>query len=615
MRTVILISLIFACAGRLEASPDATDRAAAVLTSNRAAVGRSAMPGAIEEVYDYTGQGLTGKVVRQFDAATGAFVTASDLGIISVANGFDGKTPWMRDISGANTAQEGGDRIRLAVNEAYRNANLWWRPDRAGARISHLGRELIEGRIADRLSVEPRGGTRFDAWFDRKTHLLALVAERQMFFDTRTEYHDYAKRRGRLLATRMVVDGGTGPENVATMRLASVSAKRSVTATSFKIPRAAPTGLTIDGDRPSATVPFRLLNNHIYVEAMVEGHGPYTFIVDTGGHTILSSRVVAEVALNAAGSVPSSGAGSKTMTSGYAKVRAIAIGAVRLHDQTAITQDIYDPSVEGVRVDGMIGFELFRRVAVKIDYEASALTFSRFGTFDARAAGVPIAFKFYDHLPQVEGRIDGIPTLFDIDTGSRNEIDLTSPFVSRHNLGARFPNSVAAMTGWGVGGPSMSQVVRIPALSLGAVVIREPIAGLSRATAGSFSDANFGGNIGSGLLKRFVTSFDYSRQLMYLKPISPPPADVGTFDRSGMWINAAEGGFLVVYVSPGGAAEQVGIAKGDVITSVDGRQASAEELSDARALFRTRKVGERINITVRRREFSRVAGLVLRDRL
>ena len=34
---------------------------------------------------------------------------------------------WMRDTSGANTPQEGGDRVAVAVNEAYRFANLWWR--------------------------------------------------------------------------------------------------------------------------------------------------------------------------------------------------------------------------------------------------------------------------------------------------------------------------------------------------------------------------------------------------------------------------------------------------------------------------------------------------------
>ena len=63
-------------------------------------------------------------------------------------------------------------------------------------------------------------------------------------------------------------------------------------------------------------------------------------------------------------------------------------------------------------------------------------------------------------------------------------------------------------------------------------------AGLSEEKAGSISDPNYDGNVGSALLKRFVVTFDYAHQVMYLKRIEATPPDVGTFDRSGLWINA-----------------------------------------------------------------------------
>jgi hypothetical protein len=586
-----------------------------VLAAHRAATGDPGHARTLELRYAYSGQGLQGTVVTRFDTASGAHVTQSELGPITVANGFDGRLPWMRDISGAYTPQEGGDRVRLAVNEAYRLANLWWRADRGGARIELVGRETLDGRTLDHLAVTPRGGLRFDAWFDAESRLLARIAERQMFFDTRTSYENYARRDGVQIASRIVVDGGTGEADVATMRLLDRTQKPRRPRTAYAMPADAPGGVTIDDGASNAVVPFRLLNNHIYVEARVNGQGPFTFLVDTGGHTILSSRVVAEAGLNSQGATASAGAGEKTTTSGYAKVREIAIGPVRMHDQTAITMDIYDPAVEGIRVDGMVGFELLRRLALRVDYGASTLTFSRFAAFDAAAAGTAIPFKFYDHLPQVEGKVGDIPALFDIDTGSRSEVDLTSPFVASRQLRERFPGAVTAMTGWGVGGPSMSDVVRLPSLSIGPVVIATPVAGLSSAKAGSFSDANFDGNIGSGLLKRFVTSFDYSRQRMYLKPIVPPPQDTGTFDRSGMWLNAAEEGFVVTYVSPGGPAEAAGIVAGDRIVTLDGHAARGEELSAARTLLRTRPDGSQIKLDIRHGDELRSVVLVLRDRL
>lgn len=80
-------------------------------------------------------------------------------------------------------------------------------------------------------------------------------------------------------------------------------------------------------------------------------------------------------------------------------------------------------------------------------------------------------------------------------------------------------------------------------------------AGLSEAKAGSLSDPAFEGNIGSGLLKRFVVTFDYGHQVMYLKRIIPQPNDVGTFDRSALWINAKDGGYEVVDVAKGSAGD------------------------------------------------------------
>ena len=611
MRLIVRLLFLLAIFGCAPANAR-SDKAAAILSANRVATGPAAT-GTVILTYRYVGQGLVGETVSRFDATSGNFVYASDFGVMKVANGFDGRIPWMRDLSGATTAQEGGDRIPLAINEAYRNANLWWRADRGGAKVAYMGREPIEGRPAERLSITPRRGLRFDAWFDARTHLLVAIAERQMFFDTRTYYRNPERRGHVMVPTRIISDGGTGTANYATLTLVRTTSAQAEPPSHYAQPVADLTDVTIDGDRRTTTIPFRLLNNHIYVEASVNGKGPYTFIVDTGGHTILSSRVVREAALTSAGVTPAAGAGEKIATSGYAAVDEIAIGAIRMHHQTAITMDIYDPAIEGIRVDGMVGFEVFRRLAVRIDYGTKTLTFTRFEDFDPGDAGTAIPFKFYDHLPQVTGRLGGIPALFDIDTGSRSEVDLTSPFVRRHRLEKIFPNGVTAMTGWGVGGPSFSQVVRAPALSLGPVAIEAPIAGLSRASAGSFSDANFDGNIGSGLLKRFVASFDYSRQLMYLKRIVPAPADVGTFDRSGMWLNAAESGFVVAHVTPGGPAAAAGIVKGDLVESIDGRPAVVADLSDARALLRTRPGGTRIALMLRRDGRRIPMELTLRD--
>jgi hypothetical protein len=325
--------------------------------------------------------------------------------------------------------------------------------------------------------------------------------------------------------------------------------------------------------------------------------------------------VVHEVGLKPVGAATTSGAGEGTETSGFAQVDEIAIGPLKMHDQMGFTTEIYKPTIEGIAVDGMVGFELFARLAVTIDYGRQTLTFSDFGHFNPKGLGTAIPFTFYDHLPDVAGKIDDLPARFDIDTGSRVEVDVTSPFVAQKNLRARFSKGVSAVTGWGVGGPSRSYVVRMPSLTLGTVKVDNPTAGLSEAKGGSISDPNYEGNIGSGFLKRFVTSFDYSRQIMYLKPIVPPPVDAGRFDRSGMWINATPEGYAVTDVSTDGPAAQAGVMVGDVITQLDGMPVTMEGLSDARILLRSRAAGEKVVLEIKRQAVPVTATLVLRDQI
>ncbi len=85
--------------------------------------------------------------------------------------------------------------------------------------------------------------------------------------------------------------------------------------------------------------------------------------------------------------------------------------------------------------------------------------------------------------------------------------------------------------------------MRLPSVTLGDITVPGVVANLDAPNSGSMSDPNYQGNIGSGFLKRFVLTLDYAHQTLYLKPIVPPPGDIGTFDRSGMWINASPNGF------------------------------------------------------------------------
>ncbi|MGH8160334.1 MAG: aspartyl protease family protein [Rhodanobacter sp.] len=586
-----------------------------VLDANHRAMGAMPASGTLTSDYQYATSGLVGDRLSIDDLATGAFVDSDSVGPFRRGFGYDGKIPWMRDLSGANTPQQGGDRIQTSISEAYRRANLWWRADHGGAKITYVGHETMEGTTLDHLSITPRGGKPFDAWFDTRTHLLSRIAEERQFFKTQTFYADYAREGAVMLPHTLTFDSGVGKDHYETLKLRHATFGEPRPLAAYAMPDIPPTGMTIEGGKSSVTMPFRLLNNHIYVEGFVNGKGPYTFIVDTGGHTLLSPRAAAAAALATHGAAASSGTGEKVETSGFAQVHEITIGGIRMLDQTAFVTNVYDQAIEGIPVDGMLGFEFFRRFAVQIDYGSMTMTVTDFAHFDPKDAGTLVPFVFYDHLPFVTGSIDGMPARFDIDTGSRTELDITSPFVAKAKLRERYRKGVSTIVGWGAGGSSSSYVVRIPSMEIGSVQLRNIVGGLSESKGGSISDANYEGNIGSGLLKRFVVTFDYAHQRMYLKRLDPPPADAGQFDRSGLWINAEEGGYRVTGVATNSPAADAGFLVGDVILSMDGKPAVTAQLSDARARLRTRAAGTRLTIVYRRNGAEKTAMLTLRDQI
>ena len=69
-------------------------------------------------------------------------------------------------------------------------------------------------------------------------------------------------------------------------------------------------------------------------------------------------------------------------------------------------------------------------------------------------------------------------------------------------------------------------------------------------------------HIGSGLLKRFVVTFDYSRQRIYFARHARS-GEADRFDRSGLWINRDRAGYRIDGVVNGSPAAEAGLREGD----------------------------------------------------
>lgn len=120
------IFLVGALACAMTVSPVAAwsqaETAESVLDANQAAAGNMPATGEARLQYHYRASGLTGTETTTLDLATGAYTDVQESGDIRFATGYDGDVPWQQDISRTYTPQQGGDRVPVAVNAAYRYA-------------------------------------------------------------------------------------------------------------------------------------------------------------------------------------------------------------------------------------------------------------------------------------------------------------------------------------------------------------------------------------------------------------------------------------------------------------------------------------------------------------
>lgn len=462
--------------------------------------------------------GLSGPGESFEELSTGRVLTSFQLGPLAGSEGFDGKTSWSKDASGQVAITEDAEGLEGAANAAYLRSLAYWYPERHAAKVEAMGERAEGGRTFHVLRIHPAGGRPLEMWFDAASSLLDRVVE-TVGRETRTSfYSDYRQVSRLLLPFHSRQTNGDAKYDVV-VRVESIELNPPIDEAQFAPPRQRLDDFRIAGGAASTTIPFELLNNHIYVDVQLNGKGSYKAIFDTGGMNVITPATANRLGVVSEGALQARGVGEKSEDAGIAKAAELRLGEAVINDQQMFVFPLQEmDKVEGFEFGGIVGYEILKRFVARIDYAASRLTLLRPEAFTPPSGAVAVPFTFREHMPQVEGTIDGIPGKFTIDTGSRSSLDLHGPFAERNGLKEKYAPKLEAVTGWGVGGPLRSAVARAGILDLGGVKIDRPVARMALASKGAFADPYVAGNVGSGLLRRFTVTFDYGKQILYLEP-------------------------------------------------------------------------------------------------
>ncbi len=559
--------------------------------------------------------GLEGTAESWEETLTGRTSSRFALGPLKGAEGFDGKVSWQEDDAGEITDQEGKEAAEGRANQVYRQAFAYWYPERGEAAMEHAGVRGEGERSFDVLRITPKGGRPMEMWIDRATHLLDRLVEANGSQTTTTYFSDYRDVQGRKVPFRSRVTNGEEKYDQVVV-LTAFEANVPIDEARLRRPSGGSNDSGIAGGKTSFTAPFQLINNHIYLDVSIDGKPAFPVLFDTGGLNVLVPDQVERLGLKAAGKLQGRGAGEGSEDLALTKVGEIRIGDVYLKDQSFFVLPLQGlDKVEGAPVHGLIGYEVFKRFVVRLDYAKRLATFTLPGAFQAEAGVAAVPFTFDERTPLVEGELDGIKGSFSLDTGSRATLTLNGPFAEKNGLRAKYGAHYEAMSGWGVGGGVRSVLARAGSFRIGAVEASSPVIDIALSKRGAFAKPYLAGNIGGGLLKRFTVTLDYSRKRLYLVPNESYSRPEG-WDRSGLWLNRAEGGFRVEQVEPATPGAEAGLAAGDLLLAIDGRAASDLSLSDLRLRLRAEPPGTRLALTVRKEDGStKDLSLVLRELL
>jgi aspartyl protease len=275
-------------------------------------------------------------------------------------------------------------------------------------------------------------------------------------------------------------------------------------------PGSEPGAVTFAAEDGVATLPFENLGGLVALRVTIGASKPLRFVLDSGaGRMVLDRGVADELGLVREGSGYVMGAGAGALRVEYVRDVTLNLPGMTSGGHELAVLDLSPlAGTVGGRVDGVIGYQVFARTVVEIDYPGGRVTFRAPEGYVYRGAGSELPIDIERRWPFVRGELvldDGtvIADRFLVDSGSTDAVD--HPIV-RDMAGRRETD-----TGVGLGTPTRGHIARARAFRLGGFTVETP----NVACCGATEETSR--LIGSGVLSRFRVIFDYARRRIILE--------------------------------------------------------------------------------------------------
>jgi PDZ domain/Aspartyl protease len=353
----------------------------------------------------------------------------------------------------------------------------------------------------------------------------------------------------------------------------------------------------LERGRKHVTIPFKMVRDMIMIRLNINDKGPFNFILDTGVGLMLITepKLVDSINLVNKRTIKMSGLGEGDDYEAYVTPPLkVDIPGLVSHDVAAAilkTDHFGLSNFAGMQVHGLIGYEFFSNLAIKVDFIDSTLSVSLPKDMRFFRKGVKIPMSVESRKPYVTAKVtfpNGAKTVnkLIVDLGAGHPLSLEN-MVKKHGLPDKF---VSASLGIGLTGPISGFLSRINEVELGKFKIKNVITSFPVENSSITMEVPRDGNLGMGILKRFTLIIDYPDSSLYLKPIG----DISLpfeHDMSGLEYYANGDTYNRVFISrvePGSAGDEVGLEKDDEIISINFKPVKEMTLEQIDEIFRSK---------------------------
>lgn len=243
----------------------------------------------------------------------------------------------------------------------------------------------------------------------------------------------------------------------------------------------------------------------------------------------------------------------------------------------------------GRAYEGTLGNDFFNGAVIEINYARQTVRLYDPG-YQYSGRVKPIHLSFLDGLPVIRAKVSvgggkAVEGDFAVNSALDASLVISQKFAESHKLR---PHKTIPSTTFPVAQGDPEILGRIGNFEIGSFAVPQAIGEFARSDSVLSRDPRLSGEIGGGMLRRFIVTIDYPHQQIFFDPGSEFRADEFE-DMSGLTILASGPGLKKIEVAqvwphtPGAEAK---IHKGDVVEGINDEAAADMSLPEVRALFR-----------------------------